>query len=68
MAPWVYRVQIEPAGHPGAIYHVRIWLARPVNEGDPQTWRVVHESQVDAGHFPAQPMKQWCEIMRNLKL
>lgn len=67
MAPYAYRVTCEPAGHPGMIYHVRVWLARPSATREPDGWTLVWERQIDAGQFPGQPRKQWQHILLQLK-
>lgn len=68
MAPYEYKVTCEAAGHPGSVYHVRVWLKRPGQPADKEHWMLVHERQVDAGQFVGEPRKQWRHIMAQLRI
>lgn len=68
MAPYEYRVTCQAAGHPGTVYHVRVWLRRTLSEAGDQAWSLVCERQIDVGQFPGEPRKQWRNIMAQLKL
>lgn len=68
MAPYEYKVTCQAAGHPGTVYHVRVWLRLTLSEENPDHWTMVFERQVDAGNFPGEPRKQWRNIMAQLKV
>jgi hypothetical protein len=67
MAPYEYKVTCEAAGHPGAIYHVRVWVKRTGKPADKDHWTLAYEKQIDTGQHPGEPRKQWRTIMAQLK-
>lgn len=67
MAPYEYKVTCQAAGHPGTVYHVRVWLKVTFANGAEDHWRLCFEKQIDVGEFPGEPRKQWRNIIAQLK-
>lgn len=68
MAPYEYKVTAQAAGHPGTMYHVRIWMKRTGSEPHQDNWTLVYERQIDTSAYPGEPRKQWQTIMAQLRL
>lgn len=61
-----YKVTIEPAGHPGVVYHIRVWVRRYTEIAEPGPWVCVHEGQADVSKVPGGARAELRRAIRDL--